>query len=651
MAYPFHASRVRFPALPEGFTLGSFALRRLGRMDEAEAVLEAGLPQHDAAEAFLAERARLAMQRHDWMAALRRASVMTERFPGNSVGWQVTQFSLRQTGRLIEAEALLREVHDRFDGEEWLLIDFARVAQQRRDWAEAERRWAAYRAAYPDALPGLVEGALVARQTGQLALAEGLLQRAKELRPDSDDLAMEHARLAEQRRDWPEADRRWTQARTRFPQSLPVALGHALLPSHQDRQPPDLDQALSRLEAVQSTFPDAVAIDLERLALLRQAKRLHAAAAAAASAMARHSDNPAVAVAHAQAVMDLGDSAEALERWSEVTRRFPQEVTGFLRLATCLVKEGRPKEAEAVYVSAMAAFPDRSESFRAYAELAVRRHDWPAALQRWTVAATRFPVDQGIRTRLFEARLALTESAEKLEVSEAAVPYPTDAAASVSLLSHFESLGGTGQGCEFGLVQRALGCEPLGLLRWSTMRFEGLLDGLQSRFEKVGDPEQTALEVYTYKTGEAEYVTSDRRFGMRMHTFVPAHAMDFDKMYAQSCRRLTFLRGKLLQELSSGEKIFVFKLSDRTLSRQELDRLYAALQKYGDGTLLYVCYASATHKTGSVEFVHRGLLIGYINAFSMGLNGEALKLDVGSWLEICREARRLVPPVKAAAIV
>ena len=38
-----------------------------------------------------------------------------------------------------------------------------------------------------------------------------------------------------------------------------------------------------------------------------------------------------------------------------------------------------------------------------------------------------------------------------------------------AIVTQFESLGGTGHGCEFGLFQRHFGAEPLGLLRWADL--------------------------------------------------------------------------------------------------------------------------------------------------------------------------------------
>jgi tetratricopeptide (TPR) repeat protein len=401
--------RERFPEQPQGFLTGSFLLRRMGRAEEAEAALAAGLSHHGASVPFQSERARVAAQRSDWAEACDRAAALRECSPESAAGWQIGQLGLRRTDRLDEADALLRDAHEWFAGEEWLLGDFARVAQQRRDWAEAARRWTVYRDAFPDAAAGFVGGALAARQAGEMETAEGLLDRAAMLAPDDIGVHLQRSQLAQQRQDWAEAERRWSEARARFPASPEAAIGAALLPSQRPDQPDGLETSLGRLEAIDADIAGAAPVFLARLSLLRRARRFADAEALAGSALARHPDDPMVALAHAQAARDAGNYAAALARYEQVTQRFPREVPGFVHLATGLAQAGQTERAEAVCLSAMAVFPHRSEPVCAYAEIAARRHDWPTALQRWTAAAERFPSDRTIRTRLFETRLAFTE--------------------------------------------------------------------------------------------------------------------------------------------------------------------------------------------------------------------------------------------------
>jgi hypothetical protein len=69
------------------------------------------------------------------------------------------------------------------------------------------------------------------------------------------------------------------------------------------------------------------------------------------------------------------------------------------------------------------------------------------------------------------------------------LPRPTLAAGpplpAEQMITAFESLG---DNCEFGLVQRRMGAEPLGLLRFSYVELPLLVRGLRCGFEGLGDP-------------------------------------------------------------------------------------------------------------------------------------------------------------------
>src|SRR5260221_3025006 len=60
------------------------------------------------------------------------------------------------------------------------------------------------------------------------------------------------------------------------------------------------------------------------------------------------------------------------------------------------------------------------------------------------------------------------------------------------LMMQFESLG---ENCEFGLVQRRCGAEPLGLLRFASAPLPVLLAGLRARFEGLGDPGEIDIQI------------------------------------------------------------------------------------------------------------------------------------------------------------
>lgn len=215
------------------------------------------------------------------------------------------------------------------------------------------------------------------------------------------------------------------------------------------------------------------------------------------------------------------------------------------------------------------------------------------------------------------------------------------------LVGRFESLGGTGQGCEFGLYQRCYGAEPLGLLRWAFMHPHELLAALDAEFEGVGTPEQTVLETPEHGV-HLEYGALDRRFEMHMHTFVRADQVPADKMFAQLCRRLTFLRNKLLDDLREGGKIFVYKTID-PITDDEIRQLHRAVRRYGDSTLLYVGLQTPAKSFPLVEVKEPGLLAGYIDRFNTATDGSQVGLPVTSGDAIARNAFRLWQGQRAAA--
>lgn len=60
------------------------------------------------------------------------------------------------------------------------------------------------------------------------------------------------------------------------------------------------------------------------------------------------------------------------------------------------------------------------------------------------------------------------------------------------LVLQFESLG---DNCELGLVQRRMGAEPLGLLRFAGAPLRNLLRAMRNRFALIDDPAHVRLQV------------------------------------------------------------------------------------------------------------------------------------------------------------
>jgi tetratricopeptide (TPR) repeat protein len=498
------------------------------------------------------------------------------------------------------------------------------------------------REAQPNDPAGYISGARALTSMGRTAEAEAVLEAAASRFADNRELAIQRARLAVARRDWEEADRRWLLAREKFPADIDIAMLHALAPAGRGKR--FIAEALARLASVGGEFPAHAAPAMHDIRLRREQGDLSGAEQAGAAALGRFPAHAGVALEYAKTLTGLGRLDEAAGRLDAFVQAHPSQGAVHAELADLLSRLDRHDEAESRAGTALERLPLQTTAYIVHARVAARRGDAAEARRRWDAALLRFPNDLHVRKGAYGAeqmRLAAAEDGE----APPPVAAPSSGAASDlgGIFSRFESLGGLGQGCEFGLVQRLAGIEPLGLLRWARMRPENLTAALEAGFDGVGTPEQTELAFYDGVTpDDPEYTVRDLKYGMDMHTFTKRSDIAFDKMYKSTCRRLGFLKTKLLDDFAAGEKIFVYKIFRRNLDRAEVEAIHALLQRYGLVTLLYVRTSDAEHPGGSVEWWGNRLLVGYISHFSMTDAGEAVTPLMGEWTSICTGALALV---------
>ena len=202
----------------------------------------------------------------------------------------------------------------------------------------------------------------------------------------------------------------------------------------------------------------------------------------------------------------------------------------------------------------------------------------------------------------------------------------------------FESLG---DNCEFGLVQRKAGAEPLGLLRFSSAPPDILLAALRSRFDGMGED----LHVRPGPSGR-DYMVEDRRTRFVYHAWVSVGSMGPEEIVRRETRRVPFLVRKLIEDLTLGEKLFVYH-SPRCDAAMAA-ALAEAVRSYGPGTLLRVSPADPANPPGSVRWDGPGLMRGYVDRFAPGENAYDFSFDC--WMTLCREARRLVTEGQKASV-
>jgi tetratricopeptide (TPR) repeat protein len=143
-----------------GGVLGvAYALRELGRTDEAEARLKEAQGRFPLDVAIPSFRARLAHERGDKEEALRLWAEVRRRFPAVPIGYQRGIDLLKELGRFEDAETIALEAIDRFPAQAWPAVEYASLAHKRQDWDAAVARWETVRNGWPDRQDGFFSAA------------------------------------------------------------------------------------------------------------------------------------------------------------------------------------------------------------------------------------------------------------------------------------------------------------------------------------------------------------------------------------------------------------------------------------------------------------------------------------------------------------
>jgi tetratricopeptide (TPR) repeat protein len=566
----------RFPRRIEGHTGVVRALAEQGRINEAEVALVSAQSLFSDQASLFEDYARLAESRNDWNEALARWETVRSRFPSIWNAYAKVAWMLILLGRLDEAEAVYRSAPDGIAGPGVLAAALAGLARRQKDPAREEQSWRDALAQASEQwwpVKGLAGSLANQRRFNE---ARALLRDAALRFPDDPGPPMELARIAETQALFPEAIEQWEAGRRRFPGNWEMWTGTA--EAHAAAR--EFDAADDMYHQAQQAFPD-LDIILIRWAVFR----------------ARHAE------------------------------------VNFTRSGHLIA---------AVFETYFQQYPETAPLRLAQAQLLRSIDDLDAALKVLAAAGKAFPSEQRIPVEFATVRdLAISLNRDTpLDLAPDLVPADEDA----KLFSRFESLGGGGRsedgwgfGCEFGFVQRNVGLEPLGLLRWASIGPGNLIRALRSGFANVGSEDTTIIREW----GAEEWAATDTNFNIIMdHTHLPIAQVPAARARTLVMRKLTFLTRKLLEDLSGGDKIFVYRLLGRAIDAATLDDLAAAIRTYGNNTLLFVAYADAAHPSGSVERLREGLLVGYIDWFAP--DRDNLPCNLSGWRSVCAAALRVI---------
>lgn len=201
-------------------------------------------------------------------------------------------------------------------------------------------------------------------------------------------------------------------------------------------------------------------------------------------------------------------------------------------------------------------------------------------------------------------------------------------------ISRFESLG---DNCEFGFVQRHLGVDPGGLLRWATTG-PHLLPGLiRSEFDGIYHFENL--------TPSSRDMVRDAGSGVFFHSRMTSTDGVFDHseaerraIHGEEIGKIRYLVAKLLAALREG-RVFVLK-HNRGLDVALVDSIAAAIAERGPGWLLNVT-AQGELPVGEVAFVGRNVFTARVDRLAPYDKADDVSYEV--WTGILARANRIIP--------
>jgi tetratricopeptide (TPR) repeat protein len=399
----------------------------------------------------------------------------------------------------------------------------------------------------------------------------------------------------------------------------------------------DWRAAISVLVAARDERPEEPQRHVELGLFLAHAEQHQHAERVLAEAVDRFPSYAQAAIEHATLAAARADWDEALLRWRRVRERFPDHAAGWVGAGAALLDAGRADEAEAIFTEARKRFPDSPDPAVWYVSLALRAGQWAEAERRFAGLADAFPTDVGVkltRQKLdFMSRLLRESDGEVQAVAaDASSPEPDRS----ELLMRFESLGGD---CEFGMVQRRLGLEPVGLFRFAGGRSGPLLRAIETRCDGIGDPEHTSL--YVRNRGR-EYVAIDTRLNIVWRTSAYQYAADRPRLLQEQCRQLTYLRRKLVGEFEAAAKIFVYT-SQTPLDATYCEALARAVQQYSPAAIVLCVGPSASREDPRVSWGGKGLLLAERSCVVRHWcwADDVAVLPYREWLHICTRAEEL----------
>jgi hypothetical protein len=177
------------------------------------------------------------------------------------------------------------------------------------------------------------------------------------------------------------------------------------------------------------------------------------------------------------------------------------------------------------------------------------------------------------------------------------------------------------------------------MLRWASISPDSLRRGLSSGFLGVDDCSSIGLRETTNKEWGVTQTTYSIYFD---HSGITRNETPEAQATAAIAKRLGFQRRKLLEDLNSGDKLFVYRTYDHTLDADALAAISAAMKDFPRAVLLYVQHTPEGRRPFAAERRTANLIVGFIDRFAPV--GGKLHYNPDGWEAVCRSAIKIWHP-------
>ncbi len=207
------------------------------------------------------------------------------------------------------------------------------------------------------------------------------------------------------------------------------------------------------------------------------------------------------------------------------------------------------------------------------------------------------------------------------------------------LVMRFEGLGNN---CEFGLMQRKVGFNRMGLLRLAGSFDNAVLaTAFETRFADFG----TEDDLDMWLRG-SEWMATSRRYGFAIHTYRYYPEYSEERIRADQSTMLRFQVSMLLEVVEDQTRIMLRRCSlDDDMGSME--RLHTAIRSCGNADMLWVTNSVEGKPHGLVERREDGSFIGYHGRLAR--TAWPTEFDKDGWITLLDEAVAFIGSHASAA--